>query len=143
MQISPELYAEKQGQTDTETMFLLSLTLGMMDDPQGGICRMIEKVEEARVAEGVKEAFRMTVATSDGETIYAARYASHDAQPSLYHSTPGAVLESASGDRIELPEDGYLILSEPLDDLPSHWAEVPETSWLRLAAGVAEISALF
>ena len=96
MQVSPELYAEKQGQTDTETMFLLSLTLGMMDDPRGGICRMIEKVEEARRAEGVKDAFRLTIATSDGETIYAARYASHDAQPSLYHSLPGAILEATN-----------------------------------------------
>ena len=69
MQIRPDLYAEKQGQTDTETMFLLSLTFGLMDDPQGSVCRMIEKVEEARRAEGVEEAFRMTVATSDGETI--------------------------------------------------------------------------
>ena len=143
MQISPQLYAEKQGQTDTETMFLLSLTFGLMDDPQGGICRMIEKVEEARREEGVEEAFRMTIATSDGETIYAARYASHDAQPSLYHNAPGAVLEATDGERIELPADGKLILSEPLDDLPGHWEEVPETSWLKVSAGVAESSSLF
>ncbi len=143
MQIRPNLYAEKQGQTDTETMFLLSLTLGMMEDPQGGICRMIEKVEEARRAEGVAEAFRMTVATSNGESVYAARYASHDAQPSLYHSTPGAVLESTGGDRIELPSDGTLILSEPLDDVPGHWEEVPESSWLTLSGGVAKSVALF
>ena len=71
------------------------MTRGIGGGPvQGGICRMIEKVEEARREEGVEEAFRMTIATSDGETIYAARYASHDAQPSLYHNAPGAVLEA-------------------------------------------------
>lgn len=143
MQIDPELYAEKQGQTDTETMFLLGLSLGMMDDPQGGICRMIEKVEEARHAESVDESFHMTVAISDGASVYAARYASHGPQPSLYHSTPGAKLEATSGKRIKLPADGTLILSEPLDEAPGNWKEVPETSWLVLSGGVARSSPLF
>ena len=143
MQVDPELYAEKQGQTDTETMFLLGLSLGMMEDPQGGICRMIEKVEEARHAEGVDDSFRMTVAISDGASIYAARYASHGPQPSLYHSTPGAELEATSGKRIKLPADGTLVLSEPLDEVPGNWKVVPETSWLVLSNGVARSSSLF
>ena len=85
----------------------------------------------------------MTVATSNGSSVYAARYASHGLQPSLYHSTPGALLEATVGDRIELPTDGTLILSEPLDRVPGHWEEVPETSWLVLSNGVAKASPLF
>ena len=53
---------------------------------------------------------RMTIATSDGETIYAARYASHDAQPSLYHNAPGAVLEATDGERIKLYYLGVLLI---------------------------------
>ena len=85
----------------------------------------------------------MTIAASDGTSLYAYRYASFGEPPSLYHSTPGAVLESTGGDRIELPSDGTLILSEPLDEVPGHWEEVPESSWLTLSGGVAKSSALF
>jgi predicted glutamine amidotransferase len=143
MQIEADLYAEKQGQTDTETMFLLALTLGMQDDPFGGLCRMIERVEAAREAAGIEESFHMTVAASDGETLYAARYASHGEQPSLYHSTPDVELTAAGGGRIDLPAEGYLVLSEPLDDVAEHWQQVPESSRLLIRGQSATISPLF
>ena len=143
MQIDADLYGEKIGQTDTETMFLLALTLGLMDDPFGGLCRMIERVEVAREAAGVKESFHMTVAAADGETLYAARYASFGKQPSLYHSTPDVVLMAGDGGPIELPKTGYLVLSEPLDEVVDHWQEVPESSRLLIHKKNATIAPLF
>ena len=132
MQIAPELYAEKQGQTDTETLFLLALTFGLQENPRKGITRMIEAVEKAREEAGLRSRFTMTIATTDGEALYAARHASHGPQPSLYHNRPGTNLESASGQKIELPAGANLVLSEPLDDLSEHWIEVPESSWLAI-----------
>ncbi|MCH2133103.1 MAG: class II glutamine amidotransferase [Phycisphaerales bacterium] len=143
MSIRDDLYAEKIGQTDSETMFLLALSLGLAEDPFGGICRMIEEVEKAREAAGIEESFHMTVAAADGETIYAARYASHGPQPSLYHSTPGVELKTADGDRITLADRAFLVLSEPLDTLAENWEEVPETSRLLIRAGEAVIGPLF
>ena len=143
MQIDPALYAEKQGQTDTETLFLLALTFGLQQDPQSGLCRAIEAVDRAREQAGLASRFTMTVAITDGNDLYAARYASEGAQPSLYHSQPGAVLTSGTGAQIPLPSDGILVLSEPLDDLPDHWIEVPETSWLAIDRNGATACNLF
>ena len=143
MQIHPDLYGRKVGQTDSETMFLLALTFGLEKDPFGGICRMIESVEKARSRDGGGGELHMTVAMTDGEAIYASRYASNGPQPSLYHSTPGLQLKCADGTDIQLAEEAVLVLSEPLDDLADHWQEVPESSRLEVRGGAALIRPLF
>ena len=104
---------------------------------------MIERVEEARSSVGGQGELHMTVAMSDGEAIYASRYATSGPQPSLYHSTPGLELKCADGTHIQLAEDAVLVLSEPLDDLVDHWQEVPESSRLLVQGGVSSIGPLF
>ena len=142
MQIAPELYAEKQGQTDTETLFLLALTFGLQNDPKAGVTQMIEAVERAREKAGIESRFTMTIATTDGESLFAARHASYGPQPSLYHNRPGAPLESAPGKKIPLPPGAHLVLSEPLDDLSEHWVEIPPSSWLAIDEGRLTSSSL-
>ena len=143
MLIDERLYAAKVGQTDSETMFLLALTFGLEADPFTGIQRMIEEVERAREAESIDEPFRMTVATTDGQSICAARYASHGSQPSLYHSTADATLKGPDDARLGIPEGGFLVLSEPLDDLAENWIEVPSGSRLEIRNGKAVVGPLF
>ena len=104
---------------------------------------MIETVEGARSTEGAHGELHMTVAMTDGEAIYASRYASNGPQPSLYHSTPGLELMGADGTGIQLAQEAVLVLSEPLDDLADHWQEVPESSRLEVRAGVSSIGPLF
>ena len=140
--IHPDLYAGKEGATDTETMFLLALTFGMQDDPQAGVQRMIECVERARAHHGIDEPFTMTVATTDGTTLHAARYASNDAPPSLYHSVhPGAVA-SMAGESDPVP-GATLVVSEPLDDVSDHWQAVEPSTWLVAQGDHAQASPLF
>ena len=73
----------------------------------------------------------MTVCVTDGEQIVAVRYSSERQSRSLFHSTsfrhlrdlyPEASRFTAAGD------DAYLVLSEPLGELPGAWEEVPEST---------------
>ena len=143
MQIHETLYAGKVGQTDSETMFLLSLTFGLDEDPFGGLCRMIEAVEKAREEAGIEESFHMTVAATNGRAIHSARHASFGPQPSLYHSCPNMILGASDGSQIPLGESGCLVVSEPLDELSEDWIEVPESSRLLIKDGTAKIDSLF
>ncbi|MDG2424783.1 MAG: class II glutamine amidotransferase [Phycisphaerales bacterium] len=143
MLIHEDLYADKVGQTDSETMFLLALTHGLEEDPFGGICRMIEDVEKAREKAGIEESFHMTVAATDGQAIHAARFASFGPQPSLYHSCPEMTLLAADDSEIPLGKGGCLVVSEPLDDVSEDWIEVPDSSRLLIQDGKASIGRLF
>jgi predicted glutamine amidotransferase len=134
--IHPELYAAKEGATDTETMFLLALTYGLQDNPRRGLCRMIERVEKARADNGIELPFRMTVATTDGQTLFAARYASDDAPPSLYHSVHPETIGAVAGES-QAVVNATLIVSEPLDDVSEHWAAVPADSLVEAVGGQA------
>lgn len=141
--IDPAIFATMRGATDTETMFQLALTFGFMNDPKKGICSMIKAVEEEREAAGIEKPFLMTIAASNGISLYAFRYASFGEPPSLYHSTSKAALQEASGDTYKLPEESVLIVSEPLDRVSEHWKAVPPSSALEIRPGFAEITPLF
>lgn len=143
MMIHPDLYAQKIGQTDSETMFLLALTFGLAEDAAGGICRMIEAIEKAREEAAIDKSFHMTIATTDGESLHCARHASFGPQPSLYHSKPALELPASSGDPIKLQKGAILVVSEPLDDLTEDWNEVPDSSRLVVSGGQAQIKPLF
>ena len=141
--IDPAIFATMRGATDTETMFQLALTFGFMESPRRGIQRMIEAVEEEREAAGIEEPFMMTIAASNGTSLYAYRYASFGEPPSLYHSTSESALQEASGQTYALPKDSVLIVSEPLDTVSEHWKAVPPSSALEIRPGFAEITTLF
>lgn len=141
--INPAIYAERIGSTDTESMFQLALTFGLEDDPIGGIQRMIEAIESERAKQGVGDAFHMTVALANGEDLWAFRYASDDAPPSLYYATPGASLHDANGQSFRLEAESALVLSEPLDWDSDNWIEVPAESRLAVRGSTLDLKPLF
>ena len=104
-----------------------------------GACeRMAGFVEELGRSRGVDESLQMTVGASDGERLYAIRYASGPAVNSLY------VTRDARDVRALCPQDEHLqqlgdeahaIVSEPLDDLHQRWIEVPPATAVILKPG--------
>ncbi len=133
-QIDASIYAAKRGNTDSETMFGLCLSEGLMEDVPGAIERMIARVEAARQQFEVQEAFRMTVAIADGEHLWAARYQSDGDGPSLYHTAEGADVAGAMGVEAEIESEATIVVSEPLDEVSSHWVEVPSRTVLMASA---------
>ena len=132
MQVDPSLYPKIEGSTDTETLFFLALTFGLVDDPPAAVARAVGLVEDVGRRHGVEHPVHMTVATTDGESIWVFRYSSEKATSSLYYSTEISQLRRLYPELEVLDglgTDTRLIVSEPLRDLPGAWNEVPEGSW--------------
>ena len=119
-----------EGTTDSETMFYLALTFGLEHDPIEAVERMVGFVEETGEAHGIEHPIQMTVATTDGEIIWAFRYSSEHDSRSLYFSTRMDALKALYPESAELQslsDETRVVVSEPLGDLPGAWQEVPES----------------
>jgi len=138
MAIDPSLYPLIAGQADTETLFYLALTLGLEDDPPQAVAKAIGLVEHVGRDHGVEFPFQGTIATTDGERIWAFRYSSEGKSRSLFFSKDLPTLRSMYPQREVLQalgEDTRLIVSEPIGDLPGAWTEMPESSWAVAGGG--------
>ena len=130
--VDPSLYPQIQGQADTEVLFYLALTLGLQDNPPAAVEQAIGLVEAVASRHDVPHPFQGTIATTDGESIWAFRYSSEHNSRSLFYTTDVPTLRERYPDREELREfsdDARLIVSEPLGDVAGVWNEVPESSW--------------
>ena len=130
--IDPSLYASIEGSTDSEVFFFLALTLGLEDDPPAAVASAVGLIEETGRRHGVEHPIQMTVATTDGEKVWAFRYSSEHESRSLFYSTKVATLRELYPDLEVLrtvSDHSRLIVSEPLRDLPGAWNEVPESSY--------------
>ncbi len=130
--IDPSLYPDIDGSTDSETLFFLALTFGLMDDPPRAVERAVGLVEDVGRRHGVEHPIQMTVATTDGSSIWAFRYSSEGLSRTLYYSTKVAALRQLHPELEvlhELGDNARLVVSEPLRDLEGAWNEVPESSW--------------
>jgi predicted glutamine amidotransferase len=127
--IDPDLFASVEGSTDSEVMFFLALTFGLEIAPVLALERMVALVEETGRRHGVEHPLNMTVCATDGEQIVAVRYSSERQSRSLFHSTSFHHLRELYPQNPHIKaagEDAFLVLSEPLVDLPGAWEEIPE-----------------
>lgn len=130
--VEPSLFPEIAGSTDSEVMFYLALTFGLQDDPVGAVQRMAGFIEDVGHAHGVDSPLQMTVATSDGSSLWAFRYSSEGHSRTLFHSADVTSLRRLHPEVVELlgvSEDTRVVVSEPLGALPGACVEFPESSW--------------
>ena len=52
--VDPSLYPDIEGSTDTETLFFLALTFGLIDDPPGAVARAVGFVEDVGRRHGIE-----------------------------------------------------------------------------------------
>src|SRR4051812_4411195 len=140
--VDPSLYPQIEGSTDSEVFFFLALTFGLEDDPPGAVAAAVGLIEEVGRKHGVEHPIQMTVATTNGESVWVFRYSSERDSRTLFFSAKVEavralyphleVLESLS-------EEARLIVSEPLRDLPGAWHEVPESSYGVVQPGEDEL----
>jgi predicted glutamine amidotransferase len=130
--IDPELFQGIEGTTDSELLFFLALTLGLEDEPLPALERMVGTVEATGRRHGVDAALQMTLGVSDGERLYAIRYASGEMQPnSLYVSNDArdVRLLYPENERLQhISDEARAVVSEPLANLPGLWREVPAST---------------
>src|SRR5580704_5349466 len=109
--IPDALYPSRIGTTDSEAAFLAILGAGAETDPVGALTRTVEHIAELVRLSGEPSALRFTSALTDGETLYAVRYA----------------LPKETANTLYFREDGedVVVASEPLDAERSFWTPVP------------------
>jgi predicted glutamine amidotransferase len=136
--VDPELYPAIEGSTDSEVMFYLALTFGLREEPVAAVERMVGFVEATAERHGVADAMQMTVATTDGERLWAFRYSTERASRSLYVSQALVALRQqypANEAFHRLSDETRLIVSEPIGDLADAWQPVPESSYVVVEKG--------
>ncbi|MEU6944683.1 class II glutamine amidotransferase [Streptomyces sp. NPDC046316] len=140
--IDPALFADLEGTTDSEVMFYLALTFGLDEDPPAAVARMAGAVERVGLDHGVEFPLQMTLAITDGERLWAFRYSSERASRSLFYSSRVDDLRKLHPDISflrDISQESRLIVSEPLDDLPGAWNEVPESSYRVVQPGTDQL----
>jgi glutamine amidotransferase len=115
--ITDELYDQRLGTTDSELFFLLMLDEGLARDPERAVARAAARVIEASRQAGIEPSLKLTAAFSNGETLFAVRFATDANAPTLYTS---AVREGR----------GRCLVSEPLDREGSEWHTIPPSSFV-------------
>jgi predicted glutamine amidotransferase len=141
--VDPSLYPLIEGSADSEVLFFLALTLGLEDDPPGAVERMVGLVEEIGRRHDVEHPIQMSIATTNGERLWAFRYSSEGQSRSLFFSSGYDTLRALYPDDERLrdfDEETRLVVSEPLGDLTGVWNKVPESSWGVVQPGQDELN---
>jgi len=138
--VDAALFGQIMGSTDSELMFYLALTLGLEQDPLGALARMAGLVERTGRAHGVNQPLWMTLGVSDGESIWAVRYASDGDAPTLYYSRDVKDLATINPQIPQLlGEQARAVVSEPIGKFAEIWSEVPQGTALHAHAGRIEV----
>jgi predicted glutamine amidotransferase len=140
--IDPSLFPHIKGQADTEVLFYLALTFGLESDPPKAVEQAIGLVEAVAERHAIPHPFQGTVATTDGESIWAFRYSSEHNSRSLFYTTDVRTLRKLYPERQlfqDVSETARMIVSEPLGDVAGVWNEVPESTYGVVAPDHAEM----
>ena len=142
--VDPSLYTSVEGSTDSEAFFFLALTFALEHDPPAAVERAVGFIEQLGLKHGIEHPMQMTVATSDGQNLWAFRYSSEGSSRSLFYSTNVAALKAQYPNDLifhGLSDETRLVVSEPLGTLAGVWNEVPESSYGVICEGQDELKA--
>jgi predicted glutamine amidotransferase len=138
MAIDPARFPEVHGSTDTEVVFHLALTFGLEQDPIRALERTVGLVEDTARRRRATPLVQATFGASDGETLWAVRYATEGRARSLFASAEIDAIQRLHPDNPRLQRlgtDDRLIVSEPVSDLPGIWEEIPEGTAVTVRRG--------
>lgn len=124
--LSDELFAMRQGITDSELIFLLAIHFGLESDSIGAFQKVMNLIASEAKAKDISALVRFTACYSDGNGLQAIRYSTDDRPPSLYFS--------------QCDKDNSLCLvSEPFEHMDRNWTSVPANSHICIKDGRASI----
>jgi predicted glutamine amidotransferase len=131
--VDPALFSQIRGSTDSEVLFHLALTFGLEEDPIAGLERAIGFVEETARRAGIADPVQASIGVSDGNRLWAVRYASRGRPRTLFASADSSAIRRLypENERLQrLRDEDRVVVSEPLVDLPGLCDEIPESSAL-------------
>lgn len=117
-------YPCRRGATDSEAIFLIALERGLAKRPIAAMEETVFAFEALARETRALPYMRFASCWSDGKRLYAARYASDHLAPSIYYRKC---------------TNGYMIVSEPLDEVSGNWQSLASQSVLVIEKGEATI----
>ena len=117
--IPDALYPARVGTPDSEAICLSMMGAGM-DDPVPATEAILAQLTGLANQDGAADRLRFTAALSNGQDLYAFRYAVNDRANTLYYRESG---------------QGIVVVSEPLDRDHRNWIAIPESHVLVARAG--------
>jgi glutamine amidotransferase len=136
--IDPPRFADVTGSTDTEIVFHLALSFGLENDPIDALEQTVGLIEATGRAHGLSGLVQGTFGISDGETLWAVRYATEGTARTLFASADVDAIHRLYPDNAKLARlgaDDRLIVSEPFADLPGVWKEIAQSSAVTVRYG--------
>ena len=140
--VDPSLFAALEGSTDSELFFYLALTFGLDENPFDAVERAVGFIEHTGRVHGIEHPVNLTVATTDGQGIWAFRYASDGQARSLYYSSAIETLRAQFPDNpvfAAVTDDTRLVVSEPQGSLSGIWQEFPQASSCCIRSGESDM----
>jgi predicted glutamine amidotransferase len=125
--MDPARFADVHGSTDSEVVLGLALTLGLEEDPIAALERTVGLIEAIAARHGIEDAVQGTFGVTDGDTLWAVRYATQGRPRTLFASCDVAAIRRLYPDNERarmLSDDDRVIVSEPFNDLPGVWQEI-------------------
>jgi len=119
-------------------VFHQALTLGLERDPITALERTVGVIERTAERHGVAGAVQASFGVSDGESVWAVRYATEGPARSLFASADVDSIRHLHPDNPRfqrMSPDDRLIVSEPFSDLPGVWQEVPAATAVTVRRG--------
>jgi len=113
-------YPHREGTTDSEALFLVALSKGLVHDPIHAIQETLRDVSKIMATHSSNEPMRISCALSNGKEVWAFRYSSDDQSPSMYYGSPHTRASGQGNNPITT------IASEPSDSDAAHWFKVEE-----------------
>ncbi len=125
--IPDALYGARAGTTDSEAIFLIALGYGLEREPIKAMARALCDIRNIMLEHGIGEPLRFSATLTDGENLYAYRWACDAKPPTLYYR------EDARG---------LTIVSEPINYVRDEWREVPKGCTLVAGPGGVALDCL-
>jgi glutamine amidotransferase len=113
-------YPHREGTTDSEALFLVALSKGLIHDPISAVKATLRDVTRIMDNHNSDEPMRISCALTNGNEIWAFRYSSDDKSPSMYFGSPHTRATEQGLNPITT------IASEPSDSDATHWFKVDE-----------------
>jgi glutamine amidotransferase len=113
-------YPHREGTTDSEALFLVALSNGLVQDPINAIQTTLRDVTRIMDKNKADEPMRISCALTNGKDMWAFRYSSDDHSPSMYYGSPHTRASQGGAHPITT------IASEPSDSAAEHWFKVEE-----------------
>ncbi len=121
-----------RGTTDSEVIFRLAISFGLMENPKEAIEETILFIKKTCKKNKIDPQITMSCALSDGDAIYTIRYSITQKPSSQFYSKQEDCLQDIGDNQTIIPNNSIIIVSEPLDHNSKLWKEMPINFFLPL-----------